>query len=1184
MNANVTKMNRGKLLALVAVFAMVICAFAITMPAEDVMGADNQYTHNTNLGDSINPGTPQIYDSSAAVTVIEDLSIPAGAVLQINGAKFTVNEGVTVTIEDGGRLIIENGSNVTVNGAIVASGNSVTGYKYTDEEAAPVGANFENDAAITLNGNITLERGAQMTGTGSVTMKGTATIDITKRSSDISALTQGTIYMYEGTTLNIEGDATADIKAASDVTYATLGAISVAAGPVVNNSRVSSDLTITITSTTTAAYATYAVADDSRVTVRQYAVNVDGTIDAGDKVTFNASESKCKVDTENFTGFYVVDGNKAGSEQIVSANTITGTLNISENSYIAFEDGSYTNISGTVSADYAKAKGTEGQEGYVPATTNQILLDGTIIVSGAADFNWAAFNGASTGIVKVSGGTIDITADGEIINSDYTLDGAPGVRTYGAVYATDGSNNTVITHIRDFNQATVDAAVAGEADEVIVYSMQAALDAANADSAVKAGAYVVSADITIPADMNLIVAGEMVVDAAATLTFSEGAAAENIFDAMIWVDGKVVDQDGFLEGGADTLLNYEVEKLSEDELVTTYTTLAIAIDEAVAGEEIQLNGAITIDEDLEIPADVTVITDETVSGAAITLVGSNLTVNGVLSLTAGQNVALTNNTDGDKSAIIVNNLIRNATTSTFTGGSVAGAYFSAALGDDTSDIPYVASVAVAAANSVAVEYGGIAINGDVTFGDVTFTRGEDAQELIVTINGAKVSAGTVTLVGAEIQIPGTMTGTIAIDATAGAVSVDLDKVSGIALEAVQTDDGETITTTVAMSQLPVDTYVAGEVTIAAGSVTIPGTMVFGNVEITGAEPDYTLTGTTGKIAIATGAELVIGSDADVTIFWDVNAKVNDNMTEEEKTEAEAGMIVDGTVTVNGELNANITVSGTVNAAENSTMDIEGCIDGELNAAENSNVTVNGLVNGTVTGEIKVTSYIVAYPGADMSGAVMNDTDMDGESDVDSTVFYLNGAEAATEYVPEGDPTEITDIIVYLDTTALRLSTIEYFSDAELTLEIANPENEYVGEYETVYITMDPAYAEGTVSAGTGLDLYIDNVRAGSGSEVPLTVGTHTVSFDVKAGYDGSNATITFNGQTVQNGGTIEITADMMQDGFTLVASGAVPSQGQVVIDQTGGDDGMGITDYLLIILVILVIVLAIFVAMRMMRS
>ena len=286
MNANVTKMNRGKLLALVAVFAMVICAFAITMPAEDVMGADSQYTHNTNLGDSINPGTPQIYDSSAAVTVIEDLSIPAGAVLQINGAKFTVNEGVTVTIEDGGRLIIENGSNVTVNGAIVASGNSVTGYKYTDEEAAPVGANFENDAAITLNGNITLERGAQMTGTGSVTMKGTATIDVTKRSSDISSLTQGAINMYEGTTLNIEGDVTATVNAASDVTYATLGSIAIQAGPAVENSRVSSNLTITVTSSTTAAYATYQTADDSRVTVRQYAVNVDGTIDAGDKVTF----------------------------------------------------------------------------------------------------------------------------------------------------------------------------------------------------------------------------------------------------------------------------------------------------------------------------------------------------------------------------------------------------------------------------------------------------------------------------------------------------------------------------------------------------------------------------------------------------------------------------------------------------------------------------------------------------------------------------------------------------------------------------------------------------------------------------------------------------------------------------------------------------------------------------------
>ena len=100
----------------------------------------------------------------------------------------------------------------------------------------------------------------------------------------------------------------------------------------------------------------------------------------------------------------------------------------------------------------------------------------------------------------------------------------------------------------------------------------------------------------------------------------------------------------------------------------------------------------------------------------------------------------------------------------------------------------------------------------------------------------------------------------------------------------------------------------------------------------------------------------------------------------------------------------------------------------------------------------------------------------------------------------------------------------------------------------------------------------------------LSVGTHTVSIAAEYGYDATNATITFNGQTVQNGGTITVTADMFDDGFTLAASGAVPATSGGSTTVVSGDDGMGLTDYLLIILVILIVVMAIMVAMRLMRS
>ena len=131
----------------------------------------------------------------------------------------------------------------------------------------------------------------------------------------------------------------------------------------------------------------------------------------------------------------------------------------------------------------------------------------------------------------------------------------------------------------------------------------------------------------------------------------------------------------------------------------------------------------------------------------------------------------------------------------------------------------------------------------------------------------------------------------------------------------------------------------------------------------------------------------------------------------------------------------------------------------------------------------------------------------------------------------------------------------------------------------IYSAVEASYVKGTISEGTGLDLYIDNIKY-SASAFPngLQVGTHTVSFEVTAGYDGSNATITFNGQTVANGGTITIEAGAT--GFTLVANGAVPGYSY----GDSGSDGMGLTEILLIILVVLIVIMAIMVALRLMRS
>ncbi|MBQ8644642.1 MAG: hypothetical protein IJ469_08320, partial [Candidatus Methanomethylophilaceae archaeon] len=61
------------------------------------------------------------------------------------------------------------------------------------------------------------------------------------------------------------------------------------------------------------------------------------------------------------------------------------------------------------------------------------------------------------------------------------------------------------------------------------------------------------------------------------------------------------------------------------------------------------------------------------------------------------------------------------------------------------------------------------------------------------------------------------------------------------------------------------------------------------------------------------------------------------------------------------------------------------------------------------------------------------------------------------------------------------------------------------------------------------------------------------------------------------------TIDVDEEEIVIIASGAVPAQsGAVIVDNA--DEGMSLTDILLIVLVVLIVIMAIIVALRMMRS
>lgn len=221
MNAYANK-NGVKLLAFVAVFAMVVCAFAV-MPSEDADAAVVTDGNTTYISGQII--ATQNYGDNTNVVINGDLSIPAGMSLIISGtAKFTVNEGATVTIDAGGQLIFqqvdEKVPTIAINGSIVADGIPTDKTNYLC--AIINNTNIDDDAGLTVVGTITLNDGAYMStatgttlenvvitapssGKGDVVLKSGATLDVNKRSSNVSYVASQNINMYAGSTFDTEG-------------------------------------------------------------------------------------------------------------------------------------------------------------------------------------------------------------------------------------------------------------------------------------------------------------------------------------------------------------------------------------------------------------------------------------------------------------------------------------------------------------------------------------------------------------------------------------------------------------------------------------------------------------------------------------------------------------------------------------------------------------------------------------------------------------------------------------------------------------------------------------------------------------------------------------------------------------------------------------------------------------------
>ena len=799
--------------------------------------------------------------------------------------------------------------------------------------------------------------------------------------------------------------------------------------------------------------------------------------------------------------------------------------------------------------------------------------------------------------LDVTGAYLVIEGDGIVSIQDYELD--IGVNSPKGVYGANYVNSDNVFIVTSLTKALADA-VADDVYEISVWGIDATVNSTG--TAILPMPYTIDANMTIADDVELTVNNRLVVSEGVTLTVSE--SAEILGDlGLIVVDGTMIDYSmeerdyaSEITSGSAVYIDAEVRFVDADETYYMYTSLA----QALAGTPGTINifGDVNVKKDMSIPAGFTIVLD----GHKLIIENeATLTVDGIIDSSAADTGASQiviykeNPTDGDAGALVLNNMIvnpvivDNAETPADIASTIAGFVAFGTIGD-YEDADFILAASVAATNSPTLE--NIKSQGKVTYnGSLTFATGENNDGEVLDI-ASEVSISTIVLDGYGFEITaGTFTGTVQTAVTAGDASVAFNKAVGYDVGVVERDDGQAVATYMTLGKVDgVDDK--GSVTINVGTIDLVDNLSFGDSK------DDVLT-------IASGATLAVTDGCKITIIQKLDANTA-------KNDIYSAVVVNGTLEIqeggdidytnsaaeSGSAKAVVEINGTLTVDATIDLDDDVYVDGTITVLENGKINLMGdmFVKGTIAGTIdfaSVNDYVIAYPGASVEGAQFNMNA--GESGAASTDLYINGEIYMTVYALK-DATVVGGIydaqpsipgfesIVYSGNSQTKVYTDDAYEN-EMDIDAT------IDDTDAAYIKLDPKTVYIQISVGPQMSVFIDGVRVGNatyGSDYNFTtVGDHKIEVTVNPGFNGE-VSIIFNGQTITNGGTIAITPEMAEADtpiYLLSVTGNL-SQDSVVVDgdSTGGNDGMGLTDYLLIILVILIVVMAIMVAMRLMRS
>ena len=1122
------------------------------------------------------------------------------AVIVYDGDTWTIVPGADITIK--GKLVVPEGSKVIV---------SAGAFLRFDAALAEIDGDIEIQGEDVVDGKtvdagvVEVKNYSIMNISGSLTMNGDLNVD-----------SFATVKIMQDSTATVNDEGVLSVTDAGKLIVTEGAALSV--GGVIDAKNIHNYGTITIDSSVAASSAVtstiYMMADGAVVDI------VDWTAPNGSKITVTDSSLELKKGKNPFKvtagAENSVDVTITSEKTTVSGITFTQTAKLKEKKTFSGEEDRYTVDSSIDVAGSISVADDDDNEATKP--TASVRLDGNSKVTVSSDLV------ANEGITIVNDGKLEVTGSINVTSDrttftnnvqDLTDRGTSGDDSTGITVLDDGKIVTKGAITNAVNAAWYKSEVTVQSAKVTYYnygSIGAVLTTAGADDTIKtvtvSGVQTLKAGNTVPANLNLVISTNAVMN----IGDSENTDVKLEVDAAGKITGAgTIDVDGTLFANNKTKVSNTLDIQSDVYAYQTendkpvkegwakWTSLAIALSESKAGETIQVSTpTLEIKSNITIPADVTVVvTDVTTSfvikdGATLTIDGTLKTDVDINAETKFAKEAVNRNDDTvDSSAIVVNGVLKSDSvikynetpTSTDKNLSTGGAPIAGAYYDDEEGYKCVSPIGIAIADMTKVG-SDIRINGKVTVGDIKFTATDDCEKIILE-NGSIFTASSITLeksgivsaaataarTSPTVLVGGTFNGSVIV----GNVTVMFDDVKTFGVSDI---DGTMTFDNVAEVKGTVENHPDNaSITLSAGTLTAKNALGSSNVDF----------------IVASGATLVSELAADGGSFNKIVIDGTVTVASGKKFDATTVVVMGGGI-LSVEAATSTTASGIASATE--------LYVGILKAKTTGAVA-------TVNGPVALGSNGTAYIAGD---AVLDEAALKVFDDISikSTQFFVNDGLWMTVYTKNTNMSissikEPTASVAGFDIPVENALFLGWLNkDGDLV------NNDLIGSSEKVTAKIETEVYRIAILANEGVDdIFIDGqilvkyngLYLFNGN---LSAGTHTITYTLANGYSG-DAKLAING-TVEKGAECTVSGlsftlsgipDSAKLGFDndnatsqditvtfqltgIEKSGFTPDQP----DTPAADNGMTITDYLLIILVVLIVVMAIIVAMRLMRS